>query len=230
MLIFHQNGIAANLIRAPIVPDFQALYEVKYDGIKIGTSSMSLHSNQQGQYFFAIHNQASIPFLSGDVIESSTGFWSDKALMPTNYIYHYRYFNRQQQIEMNFNWQTRHLVIRVNGQPWHLLVPPLTQDRLSYQLALRRDLLAGKNQFSYWIADGGKIKNYQFRIVGNETITTPLGTFNTIKIKRLPIPGKENVTLWLAKQWDYQVIKVEQTKNIVDQGSAEIVAYSPLNS
>lgn len=209
----------------PPLPNFQATYVIKYDGIKVGTSTLNLQSSANGHYQLELHNKPSIPFIKGDVIESSIGLWTGTAPTPTQYHYFYHYFTKQKHIDLQFNWRKDNLVLLINGKPWHMPIEPTTQDKLSYQLALRQDLQAGKTKLNYQIADGGLIKNYQFHIEGNETITTPLGTFDTVMLVRTPIPGKENVTLWLAKNLHYQVIRVEEQKNIVDFGTADIMTY-----
>jgi hypothetical protein len=206
--------------------DFQATYLIKYDGIKVGTSTLSLQSSPNSHYLLTVHNQPSLPLIKGDVTETSEGIWKEGTLpIPENYNYSYHYFTKQKHIDLQFNWPMQNLTIKINNKPWQLSIFPGTQDKLSYQLALRQDLLIGKKILSYQIADGGLIKTYQFQVVGNETITTPLGTFDTLKLIRLPIPGKEDVTLWLAKQLHYQVIRVAQQKNIIDFGTADIISY-----
>ncbi len=205
--------------------DSQASYLVKYDGVTIGTSTVTLRSLPAKHYWLSLHDQPVISILSGDVLESSTGLWSHSKILPLQYSYNYHYFNRYRQLKLFFNWRINKLVTYVNELPWQMSIEPGVQDKLSYDLQLRQDLIAGKNNIKYSVADGGKIKIYQFKIVGTEIISTPLGTFNTIKIVRLPMPEKENITLWVAKQLDYQIVRVEKTKNIVDHGVAEIISY-----
>lgn len=207
------------------LPNSQARYLVKYDGVTIGTSTVTVRPLHANHYWLSLHDQPVISLLSGDVLESSTGLWSHSQIIPLHYFYNYHYFKQHRQLELLFNWRINKLVTYVNQLPWQMPIELGTQDKLSYDLQLRQDLIAGKNNFKYSVADGGKIKTYQFKIIGTEIITTPLGTFNTIKISRLPMPEKENVTLWIAKQLDYQIVRVEKTNNIVDHGVAEIISY-----
>lgn len=210
---------------APL-PDYQATYIIKYDGIKVGSSTINFQTTEDNHYLLSLHNEPSLPLIKGDVTETSEGIWDNNANpIPLTYNYYYHYFTKQKHINLQFNWPSLQLTIRINSMPWRLTILPGAQDKLSYQLALQQDLLAGKNSFNYQIADGGLLKIYQFKVVGNETITTPLGTFDTIKLIRLPIPGKDNITLWLAKKLHYQVIRVSQQKNIIDFGTADIISY-----
>lgn len=222
LLCYAQAGLAS------AIPTNQAVYRIKYDGVTIGTSTVTLKSLPANQYFLSIRNHPAISFLSGNVLESSTGLWAHSQPIPLHYFYSYRYFNKRRQIELFFNWHANNVTTRVNGLPWIMPVTSGTQDKLSYELQLRQDLIAGKNKFIYPVADGGKIKHYQFFIVGNEIITTPLGTFNTIKIIRSPMPGKNNVTLWIARQFNYQIVRIERSKNIMDHGIAEIISYKKI--
>lgn len=210
------------------LPTSQANYKIKYDGITIGQSLVTLQSLQTKHYLLSISDQPSLPFLSGNVLESSAGLWLGARAVPLQYYYNYRYLTKKRQIILYFNWRKKNVIIRVNGMPWTMPIMQGTQDKLSYELQLRQDLLNNKKSFSYPVADGGKIKYYQFKLIGNEIITTPLGTFNTIKIIRLPTPDKESVTLWIAKQLNYQIVQIDQNKNFMDHGVAEIVSYKQL--
>ncbi len=216
------------IAHADILSSNQAVYRIKYDGVTIGKSTVILKTLPPNHYVLSISDQPSLPFLSGYVLESSTGIWSGKQSLPLHYFYNYHYFTKKRQIELNFNWHNKNVITNVNGKPWTMPVIVGTQDKLSYELQLRQDLLNNKNIFSYPVADGGKIKYYQFKIIGHEIITTPLGTFNTIKIIRLPMPEKENLTLWIAKQLNYQIVQIEQTKHIMDYGVAEIISYKQI--
>lgn len=222
LLCYIQTALADNL------PNSQAIYKIKYDGITIGQSTVTLQTLPSKHYLLSISDQPSLPFLSGNVLESSAGLWLGTKAMPLEYYYNYHYLAKNRQIALYFNWHKKNVIIRVNGTPWLMSIIQGTQDKLSYELQLRQDLLNNKKFFSYPVADGGKIKYYQFRMVGNQIITTPLGTFNTIEIIRLPTPEKEGVTLWIAKQLNYQIVQIDENKNFMDHGVAEIVSYKQL--
>ena len=79
-------------------------------------------------------------------------------------------------------------------------VPIGALDKLSYRLALMRDLSRGARNFEYTIADGGQLKRYVLADIGEERIETALGTFDTILIRRERENSKRQTTFWCASE------------------------------
>jgi len=75
------------------------------------------------------------------------------------------------------------------------------------------------------VADGGKIKNYNFEIIGKEIINTPLGKLETIKLVRLKPNSRRKSTLWCAKKLEFLPIKVE---NIEKDGKITVALINSL--
>ena len=88
-------------------------------------------------------------------------------------------------------------------------LPEIALDKLSYQLQLRKDLINKQTLEAYQIADGGHLKTYTFEVIGDEVIETPLGKMDTIHIKRIREGKKRFTHIWLAKKWDYLIVKLE---------------------
>ena len=75
------------------------------------------------------------------------------------------------------------------------------------------DLADEKTAFNYRIADGGKLKSYDIRIVDKEIVTTPLGKIEAIKLIRYREgENKRQTTLWCAPQLNYLPVKLEHTE------------------
>ncbi|MBK8970426.1 MAG: DUF3108 domain-containing protein [Hahellaceae bacterium] len=53
-----------------------------------------------------------------------------------------------------------------------MAIPDDALDKLGCQLQLRMDLAAGQTTMTYRIADGGKLKENRFAVVGEETLRT----------------------------------------------------------
>ena len=82
-------------------------------------------------------------------------------------------------------------------------------DKLLYQFAIMFDLQAGRKDLEYTIADGGKVKYYDFEPIGNETINTPLGELQSLKFIHHKEGSERSVTLWCAPQLQFLPVKVE---------------------
>lgn len=209
-----------------ILQPYRATYLISYDGIKIGKSIITLTNSSPHHYLFCINNLTTLPFIYGKITECSKGIILKNTVRPESYSYHYEHGKHEQLTTINFNWEKHIAIITAKGKTWQMHIDNGTQDKISYQLLLRQDLMANKKDFRYLIADGGKIKNYTFKIISREIIQTPFGNFISTKLIRLPIPHKENVTLWYAKELGYIVIKAKQSKQLINWGTAEIDTLS----
>ena len=63
---------------------------------------------------------------------------------------------------------------------------------------------------SYVIADGGRLKHYEFEVIGEEVIDTPVGQLNTIKATRVRDNRDRTSTFWLAKDYDFMLVRFQQ--------------------
>jgi len=63
---------------------------------------------------------------------------------------------------------------------------------------------------NYQVADGGRIKNYNFKITGEEFIDTPVGRIRTVKAIRLREGGERSTTFWLAPNYEFLLVRLLQ--------------------
>ncbi len=83
-------------------------------------------------------------------------------------------------------------------------------DQLSTQLALQQDIANGKKQMSYRVIEDDLIETYQFKVVANEVIETPIGKINAVKVERIRNENhnKRQTFIWFAKDWNYTVVQL----------------------
>ena len=66
---------------------------------------------------------------------------------------------------------------------------------------------------SYPVISRGKLKQYNYQIIGREVLNTPLGPLNTVKVQRVRKDNKRQTIVWLATDWDYLTVGLEQKEN-----------------
>jgi len=122
-----------------------------------------------------------------------------------------RIFSNKTIDQQTFNWPAKQVSTRHKERTAKLAITDGTFDPLSYQLALRCGLKQGKTQFEYDVVRKTKMKRYHFKVVGEESISTALGTLQAIKVIRSS-DGSNNkqTTLWFSKVHDFTLIKLEQ--------------------
>ncbi len=194
------------------LPAFEARYELRRNGIFLGEMTRSLQREDGGAWRFVSRSRTRgfIAWLFPDrIVEESLWRYETGRPRPERYRYRHDGRRKHRRVEIRFDWQ-RHLALHtVNDDPWRLRIPDGAQDKLVYQLTLMLDLADGVEAPEYRIADGGRLKDYRFRRLAEETLETPLGRLRTIRLVRLD--DKRRTTIWCAPAYRYLPVRIAQT-------------------
>jgi hypothetical protein len=212
------------------LPMFNAQYNLKRNGITLGVSTRSLTTAKDGTYIYASTTHATgiiAWFVKDHFDEYSKWTFDGSRLRPLEYVYK-RYGGRKtRNVNLKFDWK-RHIVTNtIDGDPWRMEIPPDAQDKLVYQLAIMYDLLNGKKNLKYKIADGGKLKDYKFEIEGEETLNTAIGKVKTVRIQR--IGDKRDTTVWCAPQYYYLPMRLQQQDTDGSNLTMQIISLQGMN-
>lgn len=146
--------------------------------------------------------------------EQSEGIIQDGKIQPQNYSYlQIRNNKTRRQVELSFDWAQKEVTNhhKHKDSKWHMPILQQTVDKLSYQLSLMLKLAdKPENHFSFHIADGGKLKEYNFEILGEERVYTSLGSYKTIKIQHQRYKKEKSITLWCAPELNFLPVKIIQ--------------------
>jgi len=117
-------------------------------------------------------------------------------------------------IHIIYDWEKMFAAIRKSNEISHVDLEPITFDQLSHQLELRNSITSGKYQLVFNIINRDNISEYEYRILGQEEIITPLGEFKSTKIERVHNKTTQRkTTFWLADGWDGILLRLRQTTN-----------------
>lgn len=194
--------------------NFTATYKVERDDIVLGNARFTLSA--QGENCHLYHGVAKpeglAALLAGETIEQSHFCLVGGKIRPVTYMTQ-EDGNKGDNYTLNFDWVNR--VVRTNdAAPRKLAADGV--DPLSLQIALRKLLSdAGGTlptaEIELVVVEDDKEKTYQFRIIGRETLKTPIGTSETVRIDRVD-DSKRQLRLWLAPALDYLPVRVEQQR------------------
>lgn len=190
---------------APKIFDNQ--YKAKLYGFNI-TVTNRLTKTADNQYDLLFKADSFI----GSITEKSKMQWNptQQTITPLHYTYARRGLSKDRTAELSFDWKNKTVTNNVQKTSWQMDIAQKVQDKLSYQIQMQQDLLNGHKNFTYQIADGGRLKEYKFTTVGEEMLDTPLGKVNTIKIKRSRTDDDRVTYAWLAKNWNYLLVRLQQ--------------------
>lgn len=205
--ILLQSAKAEVLPSDGYIKPYSATYSTTWKkGISIkveGTQTLSHTADNHWLFSF----QASTFFAS---LNESVKFKVDNGqIFPLIYEYHTSAFGKKRDATLTFDWQKNRVRNDIKNKPWHMDIEAGVLDKLSIQLQIRQDLKHDKTRLEYQIADGGKLKNWQFERLGNEVIETKFGDVNTIKVKREGTGKKaKTTTFWFAPKYDFLLVKL----------------------
>ncbi|WP_250464540.1 DUF3108 domain-containing protein [Microbulbifer litoralis] len=184
---------------------FEATYEARYSGI--GVTAVRRLTGEGDNWRLQFNADS---FLA-DIREFSRFREQGDQLAPQHYEYHKTGLGRDRHKVLRFEPEQRR-VINVRDEKRTLdNVPAGIQDKLTYQLQLALDVAAGRKKLQYAVADGKRIRHYKFAVSGRETIETPLGPVEAIKVERIREEDADReTTIWFAPQWDYALVKLKQ--------------------
>lgn len=186
---------------------FNNQYKAKLYGFNI-TVVNSLTKTADNQYELLFRATSAI----GSITEKSTLQWNpaQQSVTPLHYSYARRGLSKDRTAELSFDWKNKTVTNNVQKTSWQMDIAQRVQDKLSYQIQMQQDLLNGQKNFNYQIADGGHLKEYKFTTVGEEVLKTPLGDVKTVKIKRSRENDERVTYAWLAKDWNYLLVRLQQ--------------------
>ncbi|TYL48168.1 DUF3108 domain-containing protein [Marinomonas sp. IMCC 4694] len=173
-----------------------------------GKQILTRQNNDLWRFVFSANS------LLASLSESSTFYVEDHQIIPTLYQYESSVLGKKRSAVLTFDWDKNSVRNDIKNKPWNLSIEPKTLDKLSIQLQVRQDLKMGLNTFDYLIADGGHVKNWQFKREGMETINTKIGRLSAIKIIRTDNLEKgKKTSFWFAPSLDYLLVKLEHKED-----------------
>ncbi len=136
-----------------------------------------------------------------DVVQSVFDPVADESL---SYTLDQRHGTRKKNRELIFDHEKERVAYSANGHREFIDIPEHTQDALSslYSLRMQKHFIEGKT-ITMNIHDSGKNWSVEIHVLGREKIKTPVGEFDTIKVKTYPkydgvFMHKGEIFMWLT--------------------------------
>ncbi len=194
------------------IKPYSTTYQAQYDFLLPfkGTATRELSKSESGEWVLAHHIKS--PMIK--LIETSRFNWQNNRPTPLSYQYSQSTLTNKKKVLLEFDWAKMEATNKALDEPVIIALQTNTLDKINYQLQLRKDLIEKGSMDTYSVADRKRIKEYQFETLGEELLQTAVGTLRTLKIRRARKPdAKRQTTIWLAKDWDYLVVQIQQIEN-----------------
>ncbi len=209
--------VAATAARAEddVLRPFTATYAVEWRGITAGQSSLELTRTAPDRYVYQSRNRArgifrlAFPEAITQISEFSI---VDGQVRPSSYRADEGSRDTSRDVTLNFDWAAGRVTGVSEDQPVDVPIEPGVQDPLSVQIALMRELAAGRSPSSFQLVDDGQVKEYAYTREGETKLKTPLGELATV-IYSSTREGSSRVTrLWLAPDLGWLPVRAEQRR------------------
>jgi hypothetical protein len=195
--------------------DFTAKFAIEWHGITAGYTTLELTHTGANTYTYKSRNMARGIFRLAfpDVISQTSTFTIvNGEVRPATYHADDGEPDSDKAVTLRFDWQTARVTGTAEKKPVDLALESGTQDTLSVQIELMREVAAARSPKSFWLIDDDQIKEYKYTREGTETLDTPLGKLDTVRY-RSEHAGSDRVTrLWLASSLGYLPIRAERSR------------------
>jgi hypothetical protein len=205
-------SVAMATAAEPFFKPFTAEFSIHRSAIPLGSLELKFTLDDAFEYNYHAHTQPGFlaSWFNGDEAdEESRGRIISEVVVPESYRYK-ESVNEKDNSQVRFDWRERKVYTTSGGVTWSQKMEAGTQDRLSQQLMVRLQLAGGKKEVSYQVADGGKLKHYLFRVVGEEPIKPPYGRLHCLKVRRSKESRAPDYTIWFARELDYLPVRIER--------------------
>jgi hypothetical protein len=131
--------------------------------------------------------------------------------------------------DMRFNHSAGELQIDYRGERSTIEWEPGIYDLLSLRLAIAHDLARGALQDVYRIVDDrSRVEAVDVEVAGRETLSTPLGELETVRLEYSSERRDRVFRLWIAPEMDSAMVRLEQYEEGRLRGRLELVEYRRL--
>jgi hypothetical protein len=193
---------------------FEASYNWIWHGMTVAVSTLQLERQDENKW---IYRSKSEPRGIGRVFserpkQESVLQVTDDGVHPLSYKADDGTSSTKRDANVQFDWEHGRVSGVYEDAKVDMPMPPGIQDDLSVQIALMVELLRGHTPEKFALLSGNSVREYRYSREGEETLTTPVGTIQTI-IYRSEKQNSPRVTrFWCAPSLGYIPLRVEQKR------------------
>lgn len=221
--------LAATALQAASLPSFEAGFRIMSGDERLATNEVSLTVEKNGDYRYESHTWPSSWIswlLKHDRRELSQGILNHAGIRPLRYEYRRTDSHGTRSAELTFDWENSTVLNNVNDSKWKMTIPAGTLDMLATQLGVMMGLQNGATEKTFDVADGGKLKQYTFRIMGTETVDLPAGRFEAVKLKHIGVSADQPTYIWCAPELHYLPVRIVKRKEDKSEYLSELEWFS----
>lgn len=196
-------------LNASEISTYSANYSASFNGMDI-KATHRLEQLESGEYRETLKARN----IFGEINEQALFTLDDEQrVMPQQYSYERSLIGVKRAEKQTFDWPNQQLEYRKKDSVKTMPLVIGYLDIITHKLQLRQDLAAGKEILSYPVISRGKLKQYHYEVLAKPVLETSLGPLNTVLVQRVREDNKRQTRIWLASDWDYLAVQLEQIED-----------------
>jgi hypothetical protein len=166
---------------------FTATYAVARGGSPLGTATVSLRPDGNGEWIYSKHMQGTdglAALLGANLDERSRLRWKGDVPEAIAYDYEFDAAIKRKQRHLRVDWKSSQVSVdEGKGVITYAAVPGMVE-RNTTALAIGLALRGGKRQIALPVAVRQQVETQRFKVVGTETVSVPAGRFHAQRVDR----------------------------------------------
>lgn len=193
---------------------YSAEYEVLRNGSALGTATVQVEPAGRELWTMSSRTRGTrgLASLAGvEVTERSRFRWSTDVLEAVEYDYSQRAAGRTRERSVRVDADAGTVLTTDRGDRASNAYESGVIDRQILPLAIARDLEQGRaGTLDYRVAERGGVSDHSYRVAGRETIDTPSGRVDAVRVERQRADNDRVTTLWLDPARGHIPVRVLQ--------------------
>lgn len=203
------------LTSAAELAEFSAKYSFERGRISVGETRMQLQRSNDNIWRYTSSAQATgvvAVFIKDILSEESLFRHEDGKFWPISYEYRHEGSKKNRDESIAYNWNDGVAHVEYRGHESDIDLEAGAMDRFLLQLAAMLDADGESFDKVYHVIDNGKVKPFRLQATGTETVTTPAGAFDTLRVERVDGDEDKKLRMWVAPAIGNLPVKIEQEK------------------
>lgn len=193
---------------------FEASYSWIWHGMTVAVSTLHLEHEQGDRW---VYRSKSEPRGMGRLfaerpVQKSIMEISDAGVHPVSYEADDGTSSTKRDANVQFDWEHHRVTGVYEDHKVDMAMPPGIQDDLSVQIALMVELQRGHTPEKFSILSGDSVREYRYSREGEETLTTPAGTIQTVIYRSEKQYSPRVTRFWCAPSLGYIPLRVQQKR------------------
>ncbi len=220
----------SQMLCASEIQEFTAEYEILYGDISLGKAHYRFSNSQGDHYRFDFSSELRFLIFSDVRVVKSELTYEDAHLVTRYYSHDRKGTGRDYFEEILFDRSENLIRSTYQGESIEFVYEKDIVDGLTVQLLLMLDLQKGNLQPSYKILDANRIREREFRFVGEESITIQSSDYHSVIYEVVRDNNRRKTQMWFSPERNYLPLQMVHYSRGKKKFNAHLLNYHESDS